>query len=441
MAEIHPFRGVRYDQSLVNDLSAVICPPYDIITPQMEQELYLKSEYNFVRLESGRELPPDTITDNKYARSAATLEQWLNRGILKVDEAPAIYLHDHYFTYQGRKYKRRGIVARVKLEEWDKMVVRPHEGTLAEPKNNRLSLLWALQANTSPILALFEDQGHQVSSLLAAQEPKQPLINLSSVSGESHNVWAITEPEVINQIRTSLSHQPLYIADGHHRYESALTYQRERRVCSPSVSGNETFNFVMMTLVDFSDPGLIILPPHRLIRGMSKLTLDGLMARLRSLFEVVELPLSMPDVWQQVDDLLTGMKSGETNRVGLVLFGLAAERLFVLRLRDLATVTQMMPYFHGDLYKRLDISIVDHIILEKLLELSSDKEGAMLGYSYDRQEAVNRVLQGEYQLAFLLRPVQGDVIKAVADAGDRLPRKSTYFYPKVPAGLVFSRLV
>ena len=441
MAEIHPFRGVRYDKSLVNDLSAVICPPYDIITPQMEQELYLKSEYNFVRLESGRELPPDTITDNKYTRSAATLEQWLNRGILKVDEAPAIYLHDHYFTYQGRRYKRHGIVARVKLEEWDKMVVRPHEGTLAEPKNNRLSLLWALQANTSPILALFEDQGHQVSSLLAAQEPKQPLINLSSVSGESHNVWAITEPAVINQICGSLSHQPLYIADGHHRYESALTYQRERRVCSPSVSGNETFNFVMMMLVDFSDPGLIILPPHRLIRGMSKLTLDGLMARLRSLFEVVELPLSMPDVWQQVDDLLTGMKSGETNRVGLVLFGLATERLFVLRLRDLATVTQMMPYFHGDLYKRLDISIVDHIILEKLLELSSDKEGAMLGYSYDRQEAVNRVLQGEYQLAFLLRPVQGDVIKAVADAGDRLPRKSTYFYPKVPAGLVFSRLV
>ena len=197
----------------------------------------------------------------------------------------------------------------------------------------------------------------------------------------------------------------------------------------------------MMTLVDFSDPGLIILPPHRLIRGMSKSTLDELMARLRLLFEVTELPLSMPDVWQQVDDLLTGMKSGKTNRVGLVLFGLATERLFVLRLRDPATVTQMMPYFHGDLYKRLDISIVDHIILEKLLELSSDKEGAMLSYSYDRQEAVSRVLQGEYQLAFLLSPVQGDVIKAVADAGDRLSRKSTYFYPKVPAGLVFSRLV
>ncbi len=440
MAEIRPFRGVHYNQSLVNDLSAVICPPYDIITPQIEQELYLKSEYNFVRLESGRELPRDTITDDKYTRSAATIEQWLNQGILVIDKVPAIYLHDHYFTYQGREYKRRGIIACVRLEEWDKMVVRPHEGTLAEPRNNRLSLLWALQANTSPILALFEDQGQQAFSLLAAQEPSQPLINLSSVTGESHNVWAIIEPEVINQICSSLAHQPLYIADGHHRYESALTYQRERRICSPSASGDEAFNFVLTELVDFSDPGLIILPPHRLVRGVSKSTLDGLMAKLRSFFEIVGLPLSIPDVWQQVDDLLTGMKPGETNQVSLVLFGLATEHLFVLRLRDFATVSQMMPYFHCELYKRLDVSIIDHIILEKLLGLSSEDE-IILGYNYERQDAINKVLDGEYQLALLLSPVKAEVIKAIADAGDRLPRKSTYFYPKIPAGLIFNRLV
>ena len=441
MAEIRPFRGVHYNQSLINDLSAVICPPYDIITPQTEQELYLKSEYNFVRLESGRELPQDTITDNKYTRSAATLEQWLNQDVLVIDEVPAIYLHDHYFTHQEREYRRRGIICCVRLEEWDKMVVRPHEGTLAEPRNDRLSLLWALQANTSPILAFFEDQGQQVSSLLAAQERSQPLINLSSVTGESHNVWAITEPEVIKQICSGLSHQPVYIADGHHRYESARSYRRERRICSPSASGDEAFNFVMMTLVDFSDPGLVILPPHRLIRGMSKSTLDGLMAKLRLLFEIEELPLSMPDVWQQVDDLLTGMKPDETNQVRVVLFGLAAERLLVLRLRDFATVSQMMPYFHGELYKRLDISIVDHIILEKLLELSSEREEAILGYSYERQDAINKVLDGEYQLALLLSPVKAEMIKTIADAGDRLPRKATYFYPKLPAGLILNQLV
>ncbi len=436
MAEIRPFRGVHYNQLLIKDLSAVICSPYDIITPQLQQELYRQSQYNFVRLEHSRELPQDTVTDNKYTRSAATLKQWLKQGVLKVDEVPAIYLHDHSFTYQEKEYRRRGITACVRLEEWDKMVVRPHEGTLAEPKNDRVSLLQALQANTSPILALFEDQGQRVSSLLAAQESSKPLISLTNANGEGHNILAITESQVVNQIGNSLTEQPLYIADGHHRYESALTYQREKGAGSSSASEDEASNFVMMTLVNFSDPGLIILPPHRLVRGISKPILNGLMAKLRAFFEIEELPLSAPGVWQQVDDLLTG----KVNQIRLILFGLAG-RLFVLRLRDFTAASQMMPYFHSELYKRLDVSVVDHIILEKLLGLGSGREEARITYSYDRQDAVNRVLDQEYQLALLLSPVKVEVVKAIADAGDRLPRKSTYFYPKPPAGLVFYRLV
>ncbi len=436
MAEIRPFRGVHYNGSLIKDWSAVICPVYDIIAPQQQQELYLRSEYNFIRLEFGQELPQDTVTDNKYTRSAATLEQWLKQGVLEIDETPAIYLHDQYFTHQGKEYKRRGIIARVKVEEWDKMVIRPHEGTIAEARSDRLSLLWALQANTSPILALFEDRGQQISSLLAAQERNKLLISLRSVDGESHVVWAITEPGVINQIVSSLAEQPLYIADGHHRYESALAYQQERRAYSSSGSGDEAFNFVMMTLVDFSDPGLIILPPHRLVRGISKSTLNGLMPKLKVFFEIEELPLSMPDVWKQVDDFLM-----KTNESRLVLFGLTTERLFLLRLCDPATVSQMMPYFHSDLYKGLDVSIVDHVILEKLLTLSSDKEKSSLAYSYDMPDAVKRVLAQEYQLALLLSPVKVEVVKAIADAGDTMPRKSTYFYPKLPAGLIFNRLI
>jgi len=441
VAEIRPFRGVRYNQRLITDLAPVICPVYDIITPQMQQELYHRSQYNFVRLEHGRGLPQDTPLDNKYSRSAATLEQWLKQGVLRVDEAPAIYLYDHYFTRQAKECRRRGIVVCVRLEEWDRMVIRPHEGTLTEPKDDRLSLLWACQANTSPILALFEDQGQQVASGLALEERNEPVISFSSTGGERHKVWAITEPEAINQICRSLARQPLYIADGHHRYESALIYQRERIACSSSMSGDEAFNFVMMTLVDFSDPGLIILPPHRLVRGLSRATLDGLMAKLEAFFEIERWPLSMPDVWQQVDDLLIGVKPGETNRVRLILFGLAVGHLLVLRLRDLAAASRMMPYFHSELYKSLDVSLVDHIILEKLLGLGSGREEARIAYSYEKREAVNRVLDQEYQLAFLISPVKPEVVKAIADAGDRMPRKSTYFYPKLPAGLVFRRLV
>ncbi len=436
MAEIRPFRGVRYNQSLVGDLSAVICPPYDIITPQMQQELYHCSEYNFVRLEFGRELPRDTAIESKYPRAAATLEQWLEKGVLRFDEVPAIYLHDHYFTYQGREYRRRGVIASVRLEEWDKMVIRPHEGTLAGPRSDRVSMLWACQANTSPILALFEDRG-EVSSILAMQENEAPVISLDGGGGERHRVRAITEPEVIRQIYHSLARKPLYIADGHHRYESALTYQRERRTCSSSTSADEAYNFVMMALIDFADPGLIVLPPHRLVRGVSKAAMEGLTARLTTFFDVEEWPTSTPGVWSQVDDLL----AGEAGQDRLVLFGLAPERLLILRLRDAATASQMMPYFHSDLYKGLMVSVVDHIILERLLEVDSEREEAVLAYSYDREDAISRVLDQEYQLALLLSPVRVEMVKAVADVGDRMPRKSTYFYPKTPAGLVFRRLV
>ena len=192
----------------------------------------------------------------------------------------------------------------------------------------------------------------------------------------------------------------------------------------------------MVTLVDFTDPGLIILPAHRLVRGISKPTLAGLMAKLGAFFEIEELPLSIPGVWERVDHFFR-----ETSEIRLILFGLAVERLFLLRLRDLAAVSQMIPYFHSELYKRLDVSIADHIILETLLALSSDKENTLLAYSYDGLDAVNRVLNQEYQLALLLSPVKAETMKAIADAGDKMPRKSTYFYPKSPSGLVFNRLV
>ena len=436
MAEIRPFRGVRYNERLVQDISSVICPPYDIITPETEQELHHHSEYSFINLEHGQQLPSDTDEDNKYTRSAATLEQWLDKGVLKTDGMPAIYLHQHCFSYNGARYRRRGIIAAVRLEEWDRKIIRPHENTRGKPKDDRLNLLWALQANTSPVFAMFEDQGQQITSLLAEKEQGQPIINLIS-SEEEHRIWAITSPEVISQISTSLSDRPLYIADGHHRYESALNYRKERLTCSPAASGNEGFNFVMMELVDFADPGLIILPPHRLVRGISKATLSELKGRLATLFQIDELPLWTPDIPQQIDDLLAGDR---TDQIRIVLFGLSLGSLLLLKLDDFATASQMIPYFHSELYKRLDGSIVDHVILEEILGVTSEREETSLAFNHDKMDVVNGVLNHEYQLAFFLSPVKTEVIKAIADVGDRMSRKSTYFYPKPPSGLVFRQL-
>ena len=434
MADIRPFRGVHYNPSLVKDLAKVICPPYDIIPPQMQQELYQRSDYNFIRIEFGRELPQDKATNNRYTRAAATLEKWLEQGILKIDDRPSLYIDDHHFTHQGKTYRRRGLNCLVKLEEWDKMIVRPHEGTLSRPKSDRLNLLWALRANTSPVMALYEDRDNRISAFLSKPRGK-PALSIRSDNGESHQVWAITDAAINGKVRDFLAGQPLYIADGHHRYESALNYRRERRTSSSSGTEEAPFDFIMMSMIDIADPGLVILPAHRLVRGMSSSAIDSLMAGLKTYFVVAELALNKTNTLSQINGLLSEAK----DEVKLLLYGLRKDKLLLLTLHDFSIVRPMMPYFHSELYQQLDVSIVDHVILEELLGLTHEIAGFFLDYTNDALEAIKRVVEQEYQLAFIVNPVKPGIIKAIADNGDRMPRKSTYFYPKIPAGLVFYR--
>ena len=435
MADIRPFRGIHFNHVLLQDWTRVICPVYDIIPPQQQEELYTYSPYNFVRLEAGRDLPQDTPSDNKYTRSATIAKEWLEQGILVTDKNEAIYLHDHYFTYGNKQHKRRNLIARVRLEEWDTKIIRPHESTLSEPKTDRLSLLYAIQANTSSILSMYQDEKGELAALLDARTQTPPFINLPVTGGEGHRVWALTESETISAIREHLLERRLYIADGHHRYESALNYRRQKRT-TLSTSSEEPYDFVMMTLIEFNDPGLMILPPHRLVRGIPKSVFDGLRNQLELFFKIEEWPLNAPGAREKLDILLEEEKDGR-----LVLFGLTKNHVSILNLIDRSTVTPMMPYFCSDLYKKLEVSLIDHVVLDKLMALSHEKDKANLGYCYDHQDAINHVLSGEYQLTFLLTSIKAEVIKAIADVGDKMPKKSTYFYPKVPAGLIVNRLV
>jgi uncharacterized protein (DUF1015 family) len=433
LADIRPFRGMRYNPALVKDLAKVICPPYDIIPPQLQQELYQRSEYNFIRLEYGRGLPQDKDTDNRYTRAAAVLKKWLAQGVLRVDEKPCMYVDDHHFMHQGKAYRRRSINCLVKLEEWDKMIVRPHEGTLSRPKDDRLNLLWALQADASPIMALYEDRDKQISSLFNQPAREKTALNVRLENGESHYIRTVSDTAAYNKVHDYLAGQPLYIADGHHRYESALNYRRERRSSSPSGAAEEPYDFVLMSLIDMADPGLVILPAHRLVRGMPPSAIEGLMVGLETCFAVREIVLDNKDSLSQMNELL----SGDKDEVKVLLYGLRKEKVLSLTLRDFAIVRPMMPYFHTELYQKLDVSIVDHVILEELLGLTHEMAGVFIDYSHDALEAILRVNEQEYQLAFIVKPVKPGTIKAIADAGDRMPRKSTYFFPKIPAGLVF----
>ena len=439
MAEIRPFRGVRYNQNKIKDLAKVLCPPYDIISPGLQDELYHTNEFNFVRIEYNRELPQDSPQDNRYTRALANLTGWLEKGILETEAAPALYLHLHHFTCQGQSYQRQNILAGVKLEEWDTRIVRPHENIIPKAKSDRLSMLYTCQANTSPVLAMYEDLQKVIKVTLEEQEKKTPVIDFIDTWGERHQVWAVTQPEVVKVIQGEIAKQPLYIADGHHRYDSALTYKRERAAQTAGYTGNEDFNFVMTSLIDFADPGLVILPTHRLVRGVSKTIMAGLPSQLAAFFEIEKISLNDPIAWQKVDARLTGM-TPEMQKVSLAVYGLDGDKILILTLRDQKTADQLMPAFHGEVYRKLDVSLVDHVILENLLALNKDKEEIILAYNHDRKDCISRVKDGEYQMIFILNPVEPQVIRAIADAGDRMPRKSTYFFPKSPAGLVVYKL-
>ena len=436
MALVKPFRGFRYNPGVIDDLSKVICPPYDVIPPSRQEGFYRKSEYNYIRIEHSRELPGDTEHDNKYTRALATLEKWLDAGILLQDKQPAFYIHNHYFNLNGTSLRRRSIIASVKVEDWSKMVIRPHEGTLPKARSDRETLLRTLEANTSPVFVMYEDRQEDVNSLLDNLTSSRPHLSTDGYDDDRHDLWVITETSTLQALGCLFDTRPLYIADGHHRYESALKYRREQEAMLGSTTGEEPFNFLMMELVAFADMGLVNLPPHRLARGVSWNNLNSLIPKLEEMFTVTETHLDKHGSWKHVDDLMR-----DDDKTCLGLFGLGGDRVHVITVKDQARIDQMMPAFHSDIYKRLDVSIVDHVILEGLLGLTDMTDLSRIAFNHDRTEVAEKIRGGEYQLAVILRSLRSEIIREVADAGERMPRKSTYFHPKLPSGLVMNRLV
>ena len=439
--EVSPFPGIRYNQRIVRDLRRVLCPPYDVITPEEQRVCYRKSDYNAVRLESPAHSSQST-TDG-YQRAAATFREWLKQGILQLDSTPSFYLHDHHFDYAGEKRVRRGLLARVKLEPWGNGIYA-HEETSRKARSDRLQLMRACRANLSPLLCLYHGSEPEISRMLSHVAQGEPLVSLPEMktslrgSSEAHTVWAIPDSETRLQLTRALSRQRLYIADGHHRYETALAYREERmkeqsgshespgivNEVNQSLPGQEAFNYVMMELVDFADPGLVILPLHRLVRDIQPSRLAQLRDRLEDLFVLNSISLEGGSYKLPADSCLG-------------ILGLEEALLVVLRQREGVSLQTMMPANRGQSYRQFNVSILNHIILNEMLGVNSKQDVA---YTVDSKQAYRHIKEGKYQLAFVLNPPHPEMVTAVADARDRLPSKSTYFYPKVPVGLVINPL-
>ena len=390
MAVVRAVRALRYDTARVGDLSRVIAPPYDVITPEEQEALYARSPWNVIRLILPRE-------EDRGASASRTLRAWVDERVLVRDPEPALYLYAQEYTLpDGSRRRRDGVLCRLRLEAFARAVVRPHERTLPGPKADRLRILRATGANLSAIFGLYARPGEAVRDLLDVRE--QPLLDLRG----GHRLWRITDPARVERFVGALANETIVIADGHHRYETALAYRDEQR-------GNEAAEWVLAYLVNMEEEGVVILPTHRLVRGPIPPAAEVL-AGVAPWFDVVAAE--------------GARRAGE---IDLVVPGHRH------RLRVRPGAPDALPGVPAAV-RKLDIAVLHELVLSRALGLGVDR----LDYTHDDRDAVARVERGEFSAAFLLNAPTIGQVRDVCFAGDLMPEKSTYFYPKLASGLVFS---
>lgn len=431
MADVRPFRAVRYDISRVGTLADVIAPPYDVIDSSFQDKLYEASPYNVIRLELNREEASDSPGSDRYARAASFLKEWKRQGVLKEDHHPAFYLYHQTFEVGGRSFTRRGFFARVRLEPFGQGRIYPHEQTLSGPKADRLALYHATQYNLSPVFGLYPDSTNQVLEAVQAKLRDRTPLEAVDHLGVVNRLWPIEDPETHSTVQGLMASKPIFIADGHHRYETGLKYRDDLASSGELAGPDDPANFVMMMLVGMTDPGLLILPTHRLVQGFPGLSSAELVERLVPEFDCATIP-GGPDqartIWNAIEE------EGEQNVLG---FGTVADGGWVqARLRSDATMDTLVPE-HSAEWRSLGVSILQELVLKRLL---GDLGTPALRYVHLVDEVIADVSTKNCDLACLVPPARMEHVESVASNLEKMPPKSTYFYPKLLTGLVLNPL-
>lgn len=442
MADIRPFRAWRSDPAQVGDVAATLAPPYDVISGDEQQRLYARSPFNVVRVELTRAEPgdaPGAAGDAaRHERARATLAAWMARGALRQDARPALYLYEQQYAHGGARQTLRSLFALVRLAPWSAGEVLRHEHTMTGPRAERLGLLRATAANISPIWSLYEDPAGRIAAALDASWRAAPVLDAVDDGGMRHVLWLVEDPAAIAAVRTALAAQPLYIADGHHRYETALAYQAEQRAQGADAA-EQSADYVLMLLSEASAPGLLVLPTYRLFHGLPARLLDALPARLERTFAVADLalPAKLADLPALLDEQLLA-RDGVPRGRRFVLLGPEERRLRLLTLADEAILAAAP----DAALAALDVWIAQEAILQRMLGIGAEElaRQAHIAYTRDAVAAAQEVLRGERQLALFLAHTPVAQLLGVARAGAVMPQKSTYFYPKPATGLVIRRV-
>jgi len=429
LAQIIPFRGYHYNPTVVGEITDVVAPPYDRVYPDVQQTCYQRSPYNIVRIIKGLAEEGDSEGNNVYTRAAEYLDEWIGKGVLIRETEPALYVYHQTYSFEGERLTRKGVIALGKLEPEK---VHAHERTLKGPKEDRLKLMRATEANFGHIFMLYNDPARSAESVLQETvEGEAPLIEAVDADGNSHQVWRVTDVTAIEAIQVALSDKDLYIADGHHRYETAVNFMQECERQSWQLAAPESFGVRMMTLFNVSEPGMSIRPIHRLVHGIDDFDVDTFFQAAVEHFNV------------ETHDSMETMMSAMRNKRQRHAFGCVSGDAFVsLALKDEAIMRELIGSDRSEDYRRLDVTILHAAILDRLLGIDAQalEEQRNVTYTVDAENGASLVKSGKEQLLFCLNGTSPDEVIRVADHNEKMPQKSTDFYPKLLTGLVLTKM-
>jgi uncharacterized protein (DUF1015 family) len=433
---VMPFAGWRYNPQRIPALDAVMTPPYDVIRAA-EREAYLASgPYSMIHLILGAEHAGDDDQDNRFTRAATRLRQWQRDGVLQRESAPALYLYQQDFVVDGHTLTRSGFMARVRLVDYEERVIFPHETTFAGPKADLLRLWQACQANLSQIFAVYLDASQALDTVFEPVVARPPQCHVAHWGEGQHRLWAVTDADIIRQVQEVMRDRALVIADGHHRYETALALRqalRQRHMPSDDTAAHE---YVMMYCANIHDPGVVALPTHRLLHGVQVADLDHLLRRLGDWIHLDVDARGHADLAQWQQRLAQRLRDVEGQGSPFAVYG-GGDRCYILSVPAAAALQRVKPASASDGWKQLDVSVLHHALLPALEGLVPDRQ-LEVTYARAGDDVLQAVADGRCDAAIMMRPTSLEQMVTVAMGGERMPQKSTYFYPKLPTGLVLN---
>lgn len=425
MAIIKAYKGLRFNCDKAGKIDELVCPPYDIINDEQREGYIQTNPHNIIRLE----LPKG---ENRYAQASEILQSWLGDGTLIKEDKPAIYIYEEEFAAYGERKSIKGIICRVKIEEFSKGVILPHEFTLSKAKEDRLNLMKATNCNFSQIYSLYMDGGKNTLGKIDTLSAGKPDIELTDGEDVTHRMWIITDEKAISEICEDFIDRKLYIADGHHRYETALNYRNYQRENGNAVEG-DACDYQMMMLVDMEHPGLVVFPTHRLVRNLADFDAEKALESCKEYFDITE----HNDISTIESNLMELYNQGKK----AYAFYSGDKRYSLLVLKDMDIIRNLLPDASKPT-QELDVTVLHTLILEKVFSIDPENMAKQINLTYTKifDEAISSVDNGKAQCAFILNPTRVSEIRDVASNGEKMPQKSTYFYPKMITGLVMNQL-